>query len=217
VAALVADHPGLADALGDTPSHWAGYRFADKLAKERSALKACLDALAASLRKHYADMGVEVAIDASDLPANANGQRCLYNHGPEQHRHSDPDASWGHRSAISTRKGGGFYGHKLHMAACAQTGRPLAWRVETARTNESMFVADLLDAVKQRGYEPVTVAMDKGTTTTASTPSAPTATANPSSRSARAASTPAARSRATRTSGSASTVAVAQSSASSAA
>lgn len=33
-------------------------------------------------------------------------------HGPERQAYSDPDASWGHRSAVSTRKGGGFYGYR---------------------------------------------------------------------------------------------------------
>jgi hypothetical protein len=38
-------------------------------------------------------MGREVAIDASDMRAWANGQRLLYNHGPERQAYSDPDAS----------------------------------------------------------------------------------------------------------------------------
>ena len=161
-ADLIAEHDGLADALGSRPSHWACYRFATKLRNERSALAACLDALAASLRARYPEMGREVAIDASDLPAYANGQRFLYNHGPERQAYSDPDASWGHRSAISTRKGGGFYGYKIQMAACAVTGLPLARQVETARHHESNFVAPLLDAVRSRGFQPITCAMDKG-------------------------------------------------------
>jgi IS5 family transposase len=162
VADLIAEHPGLSEALGGTPSHWACYRFASKLRNERSALAACLDALAASLRAQHPEMGRDVAIDASDLPAYANGQRFLYHHGPERKRYSDPDASWGHRSAVSTRKGGGFYGYKIQMAACAETGLPLAWQVETARHHESNFVAPLLDAVCARGFAPVTCAMDKG-------------------------------------------------------
>jgi Transposase DDE domain len=68
----------------------------------------------------------------------------------------------GHRSAVSTRKGGGFYGYKLHLAACTRTGLPLAWQVETARNHESRFVAPLLDAVRARGFQPETCAMDKG-------------------------------------------------------
>jgi hypothetical protein len=52
-------------------------------------------------------MGEMGAIDGSDLPAYANGQKHLYHHGSERKTYSDPDASWGHRSAISTRKGEG--------------------------------------------------------------------------------------------------------------
>lgn len=107
-------------------------------------------------------MGKDVAIDASDLAAWANGQRYVSKGGALRERFSDPDASWGHRSAISTRSGGGCYGFKLHMAVCTRTGLPLAWQVETARRQESMYVAPRLDAVKERGFVPETVAMDKG-------------------------------------------------------
>jgi hypothetical protein len=34
-----------------------------------------------------------------------------------------PGKSWGHRSAVSTRKGGGFYGYKVHLAAFSRTGQ----------------------------------------------------------------------------------------------
>jgi hypothetical protein len=96
------------------------------------------------------------------MSAYANGQRYLYNNGPERKTYSDPDASWGHRSAVSTRKGGGFYGYKLHLAACTRTGLPLAWRVGTARRNESLYVAPLLDALNARGFRVETCAMDRG-------------------------------------------------------
>jgi len=82
--------------------------------------------------------------------------------GRECERYSDPDASWGYRSAVSTRSGGGYYGYKLHLLACTRTGLPLAWQVETARRNESLFVAPLLDAARDRGFQPETCAMDKG-------------------------------------------------------
>jgi hypothetical protein len=162
VAALVAEHPGLQAALGGCPSVWAMYRFARKLRENRPALEACLHACAAALQAEYPDIGRDVAIDASDMPAFANGQRYVSQHGPERERFSDPDASWGHRSAISTRSGGGFYGYKIHAAVCAVTGLPLAWQVETARRQESLYVAPLLDALHARGYRPETCAMDKG-------------------------------------------------------
>ncbi|MGH2843367.1 MAG: transposase [Solirubrobacteraceae bacterium] len=178
VVTLIADHPGLAEALGGTPSHWACYRFAGKLAKDRAPLTACLDSLAASLRERMPEYGQNVAIDASDLPAYANGQRYLYNGGPERKRYSDPDASWGHRSAISTRKGGGFYGYKVHAAVCTVTGLPMAWQVETARHHESQFAIGLLDAAKARGFSPEAVVLDKGYERTRSTPSASGAAAS---------------------------------------
>jgi hypothetical protein len=162
VAALIAEHPGLQQALGGTPSVWAMYRFAVKLRRNHPALNACVDACAASLRAQYPDFGRDVAIDASDLPAFANGQRYVHDGGPERERYSDPDASWGHRSAVSTRAAGSFYGYKIHAAVCVKTGLPVAWRVETAKRNESLFLAPLLDAATARGFRPETVVADKG-------------------------------------------------------
>ena len=162
VAALVAEHPGLQAAIGGNPSVWAMYRFARKLNANRPALEACLDACAASLRAQHPDFGRDVAIDASDLPAWGNGQRYVSHGGKERERYADPDASWGHRSAVSTRKGGGFYGFKIQAAVCTKTGLPLAWQVASARHHESTFVASLLDAILARGFKPETCAMDKG-------------------------------------------------------
>ncbi len=99
---------------------------------------------------------------APTCPPTRNGQRFLSKNGPERERYSDPDASWGHRSAVSTRKGGGFYGYKLHAAVCAVTGLPLAWRIESARHGDALFALPLLDAVRARGFKPETCAMDKG-------------------------------------------------------
>src|SRR5213593_1345147 len=156
VAALIAEHPGLQAKLGASPSVWACYRFARKLRENHPALADCIDAVAASLREQYPDFGRDVAIDASDLPAFANGQRYVSQGGKERERFSDPDASWGHRSAVSTRKGGGFYGFKIHAVVDTATDLPLAWRIETARRQESNFVAPLLDAIRVCGFTPTT-------------------------------------------------------------
>jgi hypothetical protein len=162
VAALIAEHPGLQAAIGGNPSCWAMYRFAKKLQANKPSLNACLDACAANLRAQHPDFGRDVAIDASDLPAYANGQRYVSNGGRERERYSDPEASWGHRSAVGTRKGGGFYGYKLHACVCTKTGLPVTWEVASARHNESTFVTALLDAAKGRGFKPETCTMDKG-------------------------------------------------------
>ena len=160
--ALIAEHEALRDALGAGPSVFSCYRFTVKLRRHSNALADCLDRIAAGLRDEFPDYGVDVAIDGSDLTAYANGQRYVRKGGRERERFSDPDASWGHRSAVSTRKGGGFYGYKLHAAVCARTGLPVAWRIETARIAELHPVQPLLDAVLGRGFSPETVAADKG-------------------------------------------------------
>src|SRR5438270_9579078 len=129
VAALVGDHPGLQAALGGCPSVWAAYRFSTKLREHSRELAACLDRIATSLQAEVPDLGRDVAIDASNLEAFANGHRRLSKDGPERERYSDPDASWGHRSAISTRGAGSFYGYKINLACCTRTGLPLAWLV----------------------------------------------------------------------------------------
>lgn len=161
---LVEEHAALQAALGcvgDVPSQWACYRFAKKLREHTDALDATIARVIAELHRRLPDYGRDVAIDASDLPAYANRQRLVSKNGPERERFSDPDASWGHRSAVSTRRGGGFYGYRLQAAVCTKTGLPVAWKVETARANESRFVAPLLDQAAARGFAPETVAMDK--------------------------------------------------------
>src|SRR5438552_13150003 len=146
VVALIAEHPGLQDALGGSPSVWACYRFTVKLRENQPALADCLDSISAALQAVLPEYGKDIAIDASDMPAFANGQRYVYQGGPERERYSDPDASWAHRSAVSTRAAGSFYGYKIHAAVCVRTGLPLAWRIETAKRQESLYVAPLLDA-----------------------------------------------------------------------
>lgn len=164
-ARLVAEHAALQAALGcenGCPSEWACYRFAGKLRAHKPLLDSCIAAVLGGLREASPGMGESVAIDGSDLPAYANGQRLVSKGGAERERFSDPDASWGHRSAVSTRKGGGYYGYKVHAAVDTLTGLPMAWQVETARDAETNFALGLIDTVRGRGFELRVAIMDKG-------------------------------------------------------
>ncbi len=165
VVALVADHWKLQRALGcegNPPSVYAAYRFAEKLRANSDKLERCIDSVVAGLKDKLPSYGTDLAIDASDMPAYANGQRFLSKGGKERERYSDTDATWGHRSAVSTRKGGGFYGYRLHAAVCSATDLPVAWTVETARDHETLSVAPLIDTAKRRGAMAATAALDKG-------------------------------------------------------
>ncbi len=165
--ALVREHTALQAALGcegDPPSEWACYRSAAKLREHKHLLDACIASTVERVKQEVPDIGNDIAIDASDMPAYANGQRFASKGGRERSddEFSDPDASWGHRSAVSTRKGGGFYGYRLHMAVDTATDLPLAWSVETARAHETLSVAPLLDKLHTLGVDPETCALDRG-------------------------------------------------------
>jgi IS5 family transposase len=163
--ALVREHPALAAIIapdGGVPSVDACYRFTRKLRDHATMLEDCIASVVRALKKRNPVLGWDVAIDASDMPAYANGQRYVSKGGREREKFSDPDASWGHRSAVSTRKGGGFYGYRLHMAVCSKTDLPLAWSVETGKMNETPTVAPLLDKLHALGIDPETCALDKG-------------------------------------------------------
>lgn len=167
IVALAREHGALRSALGctterDVPSIDACYRFTRKLRAFKPLLDACLDRVTAALRESYPHMGEHVAIDGSDLPAYANGQRYLSKNGPERECYSDPDASWKHRSAVSTRKGGGFYGYKIDAAVCTLTGLPVAWNVRTASAAETTFALPLIDATRERGFAVKVAIADKG-------------------------------------------------------
>ncbi len=98
VVALAADHWKLQRALGcegNPPSVYAAYRFAEKMRRHGDMLERCIDSVVAGLKDKLPTYGTDLAIDASDMPAYANGQRYVWKGGPERNWHTDPDASWG--------------------------------------------------------------------------------------------------------------------------
>ena len=73
--ALVHDHAALRDVLGAVPSVDAAYRFSAKLRKHNDKLATCLDRVLTALHAAHPEMGQTIALDGSDLPAYANGQK----------------------------------------------------------------------------------------------------------------------------------------------
>jgi hypothetical protein len=159
-ARLLREHDGLADVIGGRPSEWAIYRFWDKLKRQKADLEAGLDRIVRALHREYPEMGREVAVDATDMPAYSNGQK-FGEAGPRTGPVSDVDAGWGIRMAISTRGKEKFFGHKLHLAACVRTGLPLAWLTVSGNRQETLFVLRLLDSVRARGFAPEVCVLDK--------------------------------------------------------
>jgi transposase len=165
--ALVREHAALRAVItGGTPvpSVYACYRLTAKLRQYDDMLARCIERVTAGLSAQLPEYGRNVAIDGSDMPAYANGQRFVSKGGRERaaDEYADPDASWGHRSAVSPRKGGGFYGYKIDMAVCTATDLPIAWNVRTAREAEQAHAIALVDAAKARVLKVETAVMDKG-------------------------------------------------------
>jgi Transposase DDE domain len=107
------------------------------------------------------EIGRTVAIDGSEMPAYANGQRYVSRGRRLRERFSDPDASLGHRSSISTRSGGAYYGYKIHAAVCTTSGLPLTWKVETAKDAEAPAVPVLLDRLRDLRFPVEHAVLDK--------------------------------------------------------
>jgi hypothetical protein len=139
------------------------YRFAAKVRKFKPLLDSCIVAVLARLDAANPGMGESIAIDGSDLPACANGQRFVSKNGRERKlsEYSDPDASWGHRSTVPKRKGGGVLRVQGPRRGTL-TGLPVAWTVETARDAETTFSLGLLDGALGRGCNVKNAIMDKG-------------------------------------------------------
>lgn len=149
--------------LGAAPSDDAAYRFTRKPREHNANLTSCIETVLAALHGIKPEVGQTIAIDGSDLPAYANGHKHVGNkNGPLHTRFADPDAGWGHRSSISTRKGGAYYGYKIHASVCTTTDLPLAWTVEAANEPEQEQVPGLLDATLRRGFTPGAGVLDKG-------------------------------------------------------
>jgi hypothetical protein len=77
---LVLEHPWLIAALGaeTCPSVYACYRFATKLREHGHLLDACIAAALGRLREANPELGANVAIDASDMPAYTPRWQALY-------------------------------------------------------------------------------------------------------------------------------------------
>jgi hypothetical protein len=162
---LVPEDAALAAAIapdGDLPSVYACSRFTAKLRAYSDLLDRCLDSVTASLRERVPELGRNVAVDGSDIRPTPTASGSAPRTARSASAISDPDASSGHRSAVSTRKGGGFYGYKIDALICTATDLPLAWDVRTARDNESIHALSLIDTARQRGFPVETCAMDKG-------------------------------------------------------
>ncbi len=119
--ALVREHPALAAVIapdGNVPSQWACYRFRAKLRAHTDMLEECIAGVLKELKKRNPLLGWDVAIDASDMPAYANGQRFVSKGGRERARR---------RSTATPMRPGATAPQSRRARAAASTDTASTW------------------------------------------------------------------------------------------
>lgn len=139
------DDPGLRAVcgFGDTLPHRTTFnRFIRRLADHTDLVAACFAGVTDRIKELLPDLGREVAIDATAVPAYSNPRRP-----------SDPDAAWGMaHSAQSANKEGKefFFGFKSQTMADAKYALPLFPTVTPGNRNDSPELRPLLEKAKDR-------------------------------------------------------------------
>ncbi len=103
------------------------------------------------------DLGKEVAIDSTVVSSHSN---------PNRKTISDAEASWTGKHSARSKTGGTewFWGYKLHAAADANYGVPLAWMVTTASRNDAPMMPEIVAKGQDTldWFKPEVVTADKG-------------------------------------------------------
>ena len=126
------DNPDLRDLCDfDVLPHRTTFnRFIQRLSYHANLVEACFTQLTSHLKTIIPDLGEEVAIDATTVRSHCN---------PNRKRVSDPQVSWTAKNSARSQdwRQGWHHGYKVHMAADANYGLPLAHIVTTAKGNDS--------------------------------------------------------------------------------
>ena len=132
-------------------------RFFALLANNPGVIEECFTEVTDRMREYLPDLGEQVAVDSSAVTTYGN---------PNTRRKGDPEAAWGVKTSSRAKKDGVeyHYGYKLHMAADANHGLPLAMILLPANRNDSPELPVVTD--KARMMHPwlrtVAVIADRG-------------------------------------------------------
>ena len=102
--------------------------------------------------------GSIIAIDSTDVPSFANGNR---------EPRTDLDAEWGHKSSHKTKDGTQIewvFGYKIHLICCAVYGIPLSYVIMPANAADTTELPDLVEKTlwEHPWLEPGYLVADKG-------------------------------------------------------
>ena len=141
----------------DLPHRTTFNRFIRRLSHHPDLVEACFAQLTHQLRTLLPDLGREVAVDSTTVRSHCN---------PNRRRISDPEASWTAKNSPRTKEGGKewHHGYKVHMAADAHYGLPLAHIVTTAKRNDSPELPSVVRRAEALypWFQPAAVIADRG-------------------------------------------------------
>ena len=141
---------------GTLPHRRTFNRFIRTLSDHTDLVDACLAGITDALATLLPNLGREVAIDSSVFRTHSN---------PNRRRLSDPEANWTVKNSAGANGGKEWrYGYKLHLAADANYGIPLAHFVTTAHRNDSPELPALVAKAEHLfpWLKPAVVSADKG-------------------------------------------------------
>lgn len=125
------------------PSYATFWRVFDQLAGMPERIDECCHAVLHQLRELLPDLGQEVAVDSTTIPAYANPNRKDSGRNPGSP--ADPDASWTKKySAQDPSHEEWVFDYKAHVVADASYDIPLQMMVTTASRNDNPLLAPLL-------------------------------------------------------------------------
>ena len=140
---MLCSNPTLAKMCGledKTPSDSTFSRFFSPLCEREIAPELLLQRVVDQFAHIAPKLGHTLVIDSTDIESYAN---------PRRKRVRDAGANWGIRTAKSksaTRKEKErFFGCKLHLISCANTGMPLTFIITPANANDTIMLEQLVD------------------------------------------------------------------------
>ena len=158
---------GVCGLVNGVPHKSTFSRFFSRLSENTDALESAQAELVKAMVKYLPDLGLHLAIDATDVPSYSSSRRQRKKVPVEQR--TDPDATWGYRTPKSKHGGGTgkrgksenkdkngdghfdlFCGFKAHTIADVTTGLPLGYIVHPANVSESRELPKVLDKVLDR-------------------------------------------------------------------
>ena len=141
----------------DLPHRTTFNRFIRRLSHHADLVEHCFARLTHQLKTLLPDLGREVAVDSTTVRSHCN---------PNRRRISDPEASWTAKNSPRAKEGGKewHHGYKVHMAADANYGLPLAHVVTTAKRNDSPELPSVVRRAEAlyRWFQPAAVIADRG-------------------------------------------------------